>query len=243
MDQPKPQYLRLKHHIQRHINNGDWQPLTRIPSESELVAKFGVSRMTANRALRELMDAGIITRVQGVGSFVAKAKVESTMLEVRSIRDEILARGQSHSVDVLVCERVVARKSTAVRFELPAGTRLFHSRLVHLADGEPLEVEDRFVNPECAPDYLTIDFHVELPHQYLMRSAPLQKAEHVIEAEVASREFATLLGVMVGDPLLMLSRRTWSRGKIATYVRFAHPARRYRYFGTFQVGNNSPPLE
>jgi len=237
MDEPKPQYLKLKHYILRHITNGDWAPQSRIPSENELVAKFGVSRMTVNRALRELTDTGVITRVQGVGSFVAGPKAESAMFDVRSIRDEITSRGQAHSVDVLICEAVSARATTSRQFGFETGATLYHSRLLHRADGKPLQLEDRFVNPTSAPDYLDIDFQVEIPHQYLMRAAPLQRAEHVIEAETADKRLAKLLEVAFGDPLLTLSRRTWSRGQVASYVRLIHPAGRYRFVGSFQVGD------
>ena len=241
MNEPKPQYLKVKHYILRHITNGDWPPLSRVPSENDLVSTFGVSRMTVNRALRELTDAGVVTRLQGVGSFVAGPKAESAMFEVRSIRDEILARGQSHTVDVLICETVSARGTTARQFGLPAGVALFHSRLLHLADGTPLQLEDRFVNPVCAPDYLDIDFDVEIPHQYLMRTAPLQRTEHVIEAEAANKRLAKVLDVAPGDPLLTLSRRTWSRGHVASYVRLTHPAGKYRFVGSFQVGDSPSP--
>lgn len=237
MDEPKPQYLKLKQYIIHHITNGDWPPLSRVPSENELVATFGVSRMTVNRALRELTDAGVVTRLQGVGSFVAGPKAESAMFEVRSIRDEIVARGQLHTVDVLICEPVSARATTARQFGLQTGAELFHSRLLHLADGTPLQLENRFVNPVCAPDYLEIDFHVEIPHQYLMRTAPLQRTEHVIEAEAANKRVARVLDVAPGDPLLTLSRRTWSRGHVASYVRLTHPAGKYRFVGAFQVGD------
>jgi GntR family histidine utilization transcriptional repressor len=237
MDEHKPQYLKLKHYILRHITNGDWPPLSRIPSENDLVTKFSVSRMTVNRALRELTAAGVVTRVQGVGSFVAGPKAESAMFEVRSIRDEILGRGQVHTVDVLICEAVSARSTTARQFGLQTGAELFHSRLLHLADGVPLQLEDRFVNPVCAPDYLRIDFHVEIPHQYLMRTAPLQRTEHVIEAEAANKRLARVLGINSGDPLLTLSRRTWSRGHVASYVRLSHPAGKYRFVGAFRVGD------
>lgn len=239
MDEPKPQYLKLKHYILRHITNGDWPPLSRVPSENELVAKFDVSRMTVNRALRELADAGVVTRLQGVGSFVAGHKAESAMFEVRSIRDEIQARGQSHTIDVLICEPVSARPTTARQFGLPTGHELFHSRLLHLADGKPLQLEDRFVNPVCAPDYLGINFHEEIPYQYLMRTAPLQRTEHAIEAEAANKRLARVLGVAPGDPLLTLSRRTWSRGHVASYVRLIHPAAKYRFVGSFQVGDTT----
>lgn len=241
MDEPKPQYLKLKHYILRHITDGEWPPHSRIPSENDLVIKFGVSRMTVNRALRELTDAGVVTRVQGVGSFVAGPKAESAMFEVRSIRDEIIARGQTHLVDILICEAVSARPATARQFGLPAGTELFHSRLLHLADGKPLQLEDRFVNPQCAPGYLDIDFQMEIPHQYLMRVAPLQRTEHVIEAQAANKRLAKVLGTEPGDPLLALSRRTWSRGHVASFVRLTHPAASYRFVGAFQVGDGPHP--
>lgn len=241
MDQPKPQYVKLKQYILRHITSGDWPPLSRIPSENELVTRFGISRMTVNRALRELTDAGVVTRVQGVGSFVAGPKAESAMFEVRSIRDEVVSRGQRHSVDVLVCEAVSARAATASHFGLAPGATLYHSRLLHRADGKPLQLEDRFVNPSSAPDYLAIDFHAEIPHQYLMRTAPLQRTEHVIEAEAADRRLARVLDLAPGDPLLTLIRRTWSRGHVASYVRLIHPAGRYRFVGSFQVGDSPTP--
>lgn len=239
MDEPKPQYLKLKHYILHHVTNGDWPPLSRTPSENELVAKFGVSRMTVNRALRELTDAGVVTRLQGVGTFVAGPKAESAMFEVRSIRDEIVARGQSHTVEVLACGPVSARPATARQFDLSVGAELYHSRLLHLADGKALQLEDRFVNPLCAPDYLDIDFHVEIPHQYLMRVAPLQRTEHVIEAEAASKRLARILDIAAGEPLLTLSRRTWSRGRVASHVRLTHPAGKYRFVGSFQVGDSN----
>ncbi|HFK1824922.1 TPA: histidine utilization repressor [Stenotrophomonas maltophilia] len=236
MDEPKPHYQKLKHFILRHITNGDWPARSRVPSENELTAKFGLSRMTVNRALRELTDAGVLTRVQGVGTFVAGPKAESAMFEVRNIREEIQSRGQTHSVQVLICETVEASSSVTTNFGLTPGTELFHSRLLHHSDDKPVQLEDRFVQPSVAPDYLDIDFHTEIPHQYLMRVAPLERAEHVIEAETASKRLAAQLKINEGDPLLVLTRRTWSRGQVASFVRLIHPASRYRFVGTFQVG-------
>lgn len=241
MDQPKPQYLKLKQHILRHITNGDWPALSRTPSENDLVQEFGVSRMTVNRAFRELTDAGVITRVQGVGTFVAGPKAESAMFDVRSIRDEIHARGQVHTIQVLTREAIAAKATIASQFGLEAGVELFHSRLLHRANSKPLQLEDRYVNPSVAPGYLDIDFETEIPHQYLMRAAPLERAEHVIDAEIASKRTATLLDINEGDPLLVLTRRTWSRGAVASYVRLTYPAVRYRFVGAFQVGNPLTP--
>jgi GntR family histidine utilization transcriptional repressor len=236
MNATQPHYLKLKQYILRRITSGHWPPQSRVPSENDLARKFGIARMTVNRALRELTTSGVLSRIQGVGTFVAGPKAESEMFDVHSIREEILSRGQAHSVQVLTCERVDAKATIAAQFGIEPGAALFHTRLLHCANGKPLQLEDRFVNPRCAPDYLDIDFHNEIPHQYLMRVAPLARAEHVIEAEVANRRLAAQLEVPEGAPVLVLTRRTWSRGMVASYVYLTHPASSYRFVGSFEVG-------
>ena len=71
---PVPFYEKVKQAISHKISAGEWRPHDRIPSEAELVAQFGFSRMTINRALRELTDEGWLVRLQGVGTFVAEPK-------------------------------------------------------------------------------------------------------------------------------------------------------------------------
>ena len=66
---PQPPYARVKQYLKDALEAGRWAPGTQMPSEADLVAQFGVSRMTVHRALRELQDAGLITRLQGVGTF------------------------------------------------------------------------------------------------------------------------------------------------------------------------------
>lgn len=62
---PAPFYEKVKQAISEKIATGVWRPHDRIPSEAELVAQFGFSRMTINRALRELTDEGLLVRLQG----------------------------------------------------------------------------------------------------------------------------------------------------------------------------------
>ncbi|MCP5368777.1 MAG: GntR family transcriptional regulator, partial [Hyphomicrobiales bacterium] len=71
---PIPQYQRIKRHIMRLIDGGGLGPGDRVPSENALVRELGVSRMTVNRALRELTAAGLLVRVQGTGTFVAERR-------------------------------------------------------------------------------------------------------------------------------------------------------------------------
>ena len=86
-------YARVKRHLLDGMARGDWPAGARLPSESELVAQFGLSRMTVNRALRELVQEGLIERVQGVGSFVAQLHRIASTLNVRDLHEEIAERG------------------------------------------------------------------------------------------------------------------------------------------------------
>lgn len=111
-DTPAPIYIyqRVKQAIVRQIRTGAWAPHQRIPYESEMVAELGVSRMTINRALRELTSEGYLLRMQGVGTFVAEMKPQTEMLEVRNIANEIAARGHRHSSRLVSLQ---ARPATA----------------------------------------------------------------------------------------------------------------------------------
>src|SRR6202000_3421710 len=96
----QPLYLQVKRHILDNIGSGKWGAAARVPSENDLVRSFGVSRMTANRALRELRDEGVLVRIAGVGSFVADRQAHAHPLEVRGIAEEIRSRGHVHRAAV-----------------------------------------------------------------------------------------------------------------------------------------------
>ena len=97
--QSKPRYQQLKDVIIERILTGSLRPHDRVPSENELVETAGVSRMTANRALRELTKEGYVERVAGSGTFVADLRATSHPLEVRNIAEEVALRGHDAHVD------------------------------------------------------------------------------------------------------------------------------------------------
>ena len=109
-------------------------------SEHELVAQFGMARMTVNRALRELVEQGRIVRVAGVGSFVAENKPQSTLLQIANIASEIRARGHDYGYRLVSGERVAASADVAAWLDLRAGESVFHSVCLHLEDGVPVRM-------------------------------------------------------------------------------------------------------
>jgi len=230
----EPLYLQVKRHILDNIGSGKWAAATRVPSESEIVKSFGISRMTANRALRELRDEGVLVRVAGVGSFVADQQARTHPLEIRGIADEIRRRGHRHRAEVISLERIRATANLAEDFQIAARTPLYCSVIVHFEDERPLQLEDRYVLPELAPDYLRVNFQQTTPHDYLIKVAPLQQAEHVLRAVMPDERTRRLLDMPTEEPCLLMMRRTWTADAIASVAKLYYPGSRYEMSGRFR---------
>jgi len=172
-DEPSPIYLRIKKIIQKKIYDGSWKVNEKIPSESEFVKQLGCSRMTINRALRELTQEGLLVRIQGVGSFVAEGQGHTALFQINNIADEIVARHHQHRAEVLKLEQIQANADQAMMMNTREGTVLFHSIIVHYENNVPVQLEDRLVNAALIPEYLQQDFIVTTPNAYLMAQAPI----------------------------------------------------------------------
>ena len=227
-------YLQVKQFVLSRISAGALVVGDRVPSENELVRELDVSRMTVNRALRELAADGVLVRVAGVVTFVAEQRAQAHPLEVRNIAEEIRSRGHEYLAKVVFHGSISASRELAERCGVVAGAKLYHSLLIHSEGGIPLQVEDRYVNPTVIPDYLQNDFSRITPHEYLMQAAPLQRAEHTVRAIAPDKRIRQMLKLEAGDPCLLIMRRTWSVGRIATVADLYHPGSRYELSGAFQ---------
>jgi GntR family histidine utilization transcriptional repressor len=227
-----PIFQRIKDYLVSEIASGRWKEGDLVPSEQALVRHFGVSRMTVNRAVRELTAEQVLTRRQGAGTFVAPQKYQASLVEIRNIADEVSARGHAHTSRPLLLEEAPAGEALALQFELAPGAPLFHSVIVHHENGQAIQAEDRWVNPACAPAYLEQDYTRVTPNEHLMIAAPLQGATYSIEALPAPREVAEMLAVVPGTACLVLRRRTTSQGQVASVATMWHPGHLYKFTGS-----------
>jgi GntR family histidine utilization transcriptional repressor len=230
---PVAPYLRVKQYLKAQLAQGRWPPGALMPSEAELVAQFSVSRMTVNRALRELQGEGLVERLQGVGTFAAQLARVSSTLTIRDLHEEIEARGHRHHAQVHLAREEQATTALAAQLALEDGGAVFHTLIVHHDNGVPLQCEDRYVNPAWAPDYLGVDFTTITPTRYLLQVAPLWEAQYTIEASTPTAQEARLLGIGGGVPCLVVVRRTVGRGVPITIARLVHPGTRYQLEGRF----------
>jgi len=230
----QPLYLKVKRHIRDNIDSGKWAASARVPSENDIVKSFGVSRMTANRALRELRDEGIVVRVAGVGSFVAERAAQAHPLEIRSIADEIRERGHVHRAEVMSLQRVRATAGLAQEFGIAPRSELYGSLIVHYENDIAVQLEDRHVRPSLAPDYLEMNFTQTTPYDYLSEVAPMQQAQHTLRAVLPGERQRKLLSMQRHEPCLLIIRRTWTAGQTASVARLYYPGSRYELSGRFR---------
>ncbi len=231
---PAAPYAQVKQFLKEELGRGRWPPGALMPSDAELVTQFGVSRMTVTRALRELQAEGLVDRVQGVGTFAAHLYRVSSTLTIRDLHEEIVSRGHRHHAEVHLAARERAPAELALQLGLAPGAPVFHTLIVHFENGVPLQCEDRYVNPACAPDYLDVDFTTMTPTHYLLQVAPLWEAQYSIQASAASDEEARLLDIGPKEPCLIVVRRTMSRGVPITIARLVHPGSRHQIDGQFK---------
>ncbi len=230
---PLPIYAKVKHAISHKISTGQWQEEQRIPSEAEMVKALGVSRMTVNRALRELTAEGLLTRQQGLGTFVAKKKAYSALFEVHNIADEIAARGHKHKATLLVIESGQASVEEAVMLGVRTNHTIFRSVVLHFENALPIQIEERVVNATLAPEYDQQDFTKRTSYEYLMQVAPMTEGEHLVEAVLPSAIECERLSIDAHEPCLQIKRRTWAGNNIVTAARLLHPGSRFQLFGHF----------
>ncbi|KOO05496.1 histidine utilization repressor [Vibrio nereis] len=225
-----PLYLQIKQFIDDKIESGQWPVGHQITTELELTKQFQVSRMTVNKAIRDLVSEGKLQRKPRLGTFVCapEEKAESPLLDIRNIAEEVTQRGKSYSSKVVKQLSMSADESIAIKLGVMLNTPIFYSEIIHFEDKTPIQLEIRWVNAAYAPNYLQQDFTQITPNQYLSQNCPLSAIEHTVEAIIADAHVRSSLALTANEPCLLLNRRTWSQDKLVSSALLYHPGSKYK---------------
>jgi GntR family histidine utilization transcriptional repressor len=229
-------YKQIRHDIETSILTGEWPPGHRIPFEHQLMARYGCSRMTVNKALSELAQADLIERRRRAGSFVRRPQHLSAVLKISDMRAEIAALGRSYGYQLVRCTRRAATSADRARLGVRKTGKVVAIACRHSADGVPFAVEDRLIDLEAVPEAATADFAVEPPGSWLLHHVPWTEAEHTISAVVADDRTAAALGIAIGAPCLVIDRYTWRSARTLTAVRLHYPGDTHRLVARFNGG-------
>ncbi len=232
----QPAYLTIKHAILANIHAGIWQTGAAIPTEIALSEQFGVSRMTVNRALKELEAERVLERRQGSGTFVAQQQFNHTFVEVRNIAEDIKASHRHYHASVHLLRTISPKQLPVAVYQRFLGAQkvpdtLFEIKIIHHANHIPLQYEERWVNANLVPDFIHQDFNQINTSDYLITHLPLETGDYTVSAINAPDEVAKALNIPSKDATLLLSRRTLSQGQVATVVHMWHAGSRYQFSG------------
>ncbi|MHB0953436.1 MAG: histidine utilization repressor [Allorhizobium sp.] len=225
-------HSRIRQDVETKILSGEWGIGHRIPSEHELMAEYKCARMTVNKAIANLVDAGLVTRNRRAGSIVARPQIESAVLQIPDIRSVVESSGATYSYKCVMLERKPSLTQIPNLVQLPKSEVLF-VRCLHLSDGMPLVFEDRTIYLSQVPDAMNANFAANPPGSWLLEHVPWTEAEHKITAVSADSAVARELNVATGDACLVVERKTWRSGEIITEVRQIFRGDRYHLVARF----------
>ena len=226
-------HQRILSDIQDNILSGRWEPGRRIPVELELMEQYDCSRMTVNKVLTQLAQAGIIERRRKFGSFVSRPHSQSAVLSIPDIKTEVDALGMPYSFEIL--ERHKRRATREDRALLNSDEALPVLELVcrHFAKDQPFCIEYRLINLQSVAGAATEPFADISPGAWLLQQVPWNVAEHRIRASGASAEEAARLKIKSGSPCLIIERTTRSSTAAITFVRLTYPGNLHELVATF----------
>lgn len=234
----EPLYSQIKSAIEDRIDRQDWAADFKVPSEETLSEEFNVSHLTVRRALRELQSEGVLVRIRGRGTFVVGPRMQCAVFGLEDVSEEIEARGGVHSSEVIALRQIEPGEPLQKLLVVPGG-RVFHSRILHREDGTPVQLEDRFVNADLAPDYLAQDFARITTHTYLLRETRVSFVDNTIRAIRPDDEAQRLLQIDATHPCLLINRQTWHDEVPVTRSRFLYPGDRYRLASAHEASSSA----
>lgn len=209
----------IKADIIRHISGEEWTPGSRIPNEIDLARSYGTARATVNRAMAELVDDGIVERRRKAGTFVRDVPLRQVRLSIPIVRSEIEQNGASYRYVLLQSSIGPAPEWLQARLALPSTVEMRKLSCLHLADGLPYQLEDRWINLAATPAARSFAFDKTGPSEWLIRQIPFSEVEISFSAASAGPDEAHSLGCAVGDALFRIERQTYWTGQAVTFVR------------------------
>ena len=207
---PIPLHLQMETRIREKLNSGDWIPGQIIPSENELSASFGVSRMTLRNVITKLVHEGLLDRVPGKGTFVCQPKISASPLSYAGIREQLEQKGYAVTTRLLSLEKTEGSSSLCAHFHMEEGSSMYVLRRLRFIEGVPLSLHTSYIPVSFCPALDLEKLEEEQLCVILHESYGFvpAKTEETLESVAASPEEASLLSVRTGYPLLLLEDTT-----------------------------------
>jgi len=206
-----PHYVKIREALREAINQGEYTRGQKLPSEDELAAKYGVSRMTVRQGVADLIDAGLIYRRHGVGTFVAYPHVQRDHTRLSNFFETAASNGINVRVRLLHLEVFPARQKVANALDIPEGELVIRIETLRFADDLPVTVHDAHIPHSLFAKLLNENLETQhLWTLYEQCGYRVKRAVQKLEAREADEELADLLEIEEGAPILFKERTVYA---------------------------------
>lgn len=205
---PMPLYLQLQRALREAIEKRVLGPDDALPSERQLAADLGVSRITVRKAIQGLADEGILDQRQGSGNFVS-TRIDKNFAKLTSFSEDMRARGRTpHSVWIKKSSGTV-NPDEAMKLALSPGSLVYRYHRLRYADGAPMALEYCTVAATALASLEAVDTSL---YDALERAGnrPVRALQR-LRALLLDEEQARLLEADVGDAGLLVERLGYLR--------------------------------
>lgn len=229
---PLPLYHQVKQLLLDRVRAEDLAPGSRVPGDHELCRTLGVSRSVVRQALAELESEGVVERVKGRGTYVARPRTpEHLVARLTGLHEEMTARGSRVTSVVRRQEVVPADGHVAAALEVEVGAPVLVLERLRHVDGEPWVLTTTHLPADVAPDLVDEDFTEQSLYALLetRHGVRLTRGHRSVEAVAATDETARALAVAPGQPLLLLRSTSWSAERPVEVFLALHRGDRSRF--------------
>jgi GntR family transcriptional regulator len=227
-----PLYRQIETDVRDRIRSGDLVPGAQLPTEVELMDRYGVSRSTVRQALRELVAEGLVEIRRGLGTYVTQRRFEHTIGGFYSFSREIERHGLEPRTRVLGLGVEPADDVVASVLGLAPGAAVVALRRLRLADDDPLVVETSYLPAARFPGLERVDFGQVRLYDTLTDSYGCRptRARESFEPVLVTADEAALLGQHRGEPALRVERVAFDQDDAPIeFCRSTVRGDRYRY--------------
>ncbi|AWI80615.1 GntR family transcriptional regulator [Parazoarcus communis] len=209
---PVPLHTQIREVLRRQILDGTYPPHSQMPSESQMMNLFSVSRITIRQALGDLQKEGLIFKVMGKGSFVAKPKAFQSLSRLQGFGEAMSPSGYETYSLLMSARETEASIVVAQQFSIKPGTQVFEIQRLRYLNREPISVDVSYFPIDIGrrlvqEDLAARDIFVILENDFDLN---LTHADLQIEAICADESLARHLGIAEGSPLLRMERMTYA---------------------------------
>ncbi len=236
---PVPLYLQVKNTLEAEIRDGKYGQNDRLPSERELCERFGVSRMTARQALKELERDGLVFSRVGKGTFVNEPKIEQQLRNLTGFSNDMLSLGTRPSSVVLSARIIQADAHLAEMLKIMQGADVVELSRLRLSNDLPLCIETAHIPHYICPNILKNNFATESLYNVFQRDYGhrLVRAEQTMEASLATTHELELLRMTAPAAVLRIERLTYNQNdQLLEYVVSAYRGDRYKFRSYPSIG-------